>query len=230
MSRSRGRRRPTNPYPNQQQSRQQQVTVDPIRRGETIDLGDLSGDNRDPLTADFVYFGDRFRINPDLSELDIIDFLEAAEHVDQNNPRSMIMMKDFARRVIHGSDFEAFWAMVRKHRQGAQQMMDLMWKLIAGVSGNPTGQPPASSAGRPETTLSSPPDSYQPAGQSVEIGNVTPGDEQEMLRQRFLAQIERFEAMGENGVAMATQIAVAAEARGIDVTRADATLSGTVSG
>lgn len=189
--------------------------VETIRRGEVIELGELGGQERDPLTASFSYFGRRFRANPDLSELDVIDFLEAADTIEENDPQSIVMLKGFVRRNVHPDDFDAFWQTVRDRRQTIQEVMQVMWSLIQGVTGNPTGQPSGSSAGRPVTTVSSLPDASSPdAG--------TEGDE---LREKFLRQIERFEAMGPNGVAMAAQIALAAEARGVDVSRTPDLLS-----
>ena len=199
-ARSKGRRRPT------QHLRTEKVET--IRRGEVIDLGELGGQEREVLTATFTYFGERYAVNPDLSELDVIDFLEAAETIDATDSRSMTMLKSFVRRVLAEQDFEAFWQTVRDRRQTIQEVMELMWKLIEGVSGNPTGQPSGSSAGRPVTTVPLPPDASEPASAN------------EGLREKYLRQIERFEALGTgNGVAMAAQIALAAEARGVDVNR-----------
>lgn len=213
MSRSRGRRqaRPVEHV--------QARTAEPIRRGEVIDLGEIGGGNvREPVTASFRYFGEEYRVNPDLSELDVIDFLEGADLIEENDPQSIVMMKSFVRRNLHPDDFEDFWETVRERRQTIQEVMSLMWKLIEGVSGNPTGQPSGSSAGRPVTTVSLPDDASAQAG-------TTDGG----LRERYLEQIERFEAKGANGVAIAAQIALAAEARGVDVTR-ESVLSSTVSG
>jgi hypothetical protein len=203
MSRSRGRRQ------NRPAAPEQTRTAEPIRRGELIELGELAGQTREPLTASFKYFGEEYRVNPDLSELDVIDFLEGADLIEENDPQSIVMMKSFVRRNLHPDDFEDFWETVREHRQTIQEVMALMWKLIEGVSGNPTGQPSGSSAGRPVTTVSLPDDALRPAATTVG------GD----LRGRYLQQIERLEAMGANGVAMAAQVAVAAEARGVDVNR-----------
>lgn len=194
-------------------------TADPIRRGEVIELGELGGQEREPLTASFAYFGERYRVNPDLSELDVIDFLEAADSIEERDPQSIVMLKSFVRRNLHPDDFADFWEAVREHRQTIQEVMTVMWSLIQGVSGNPTGQPSDSSVGRPVTTVSLPPDVSTPAAATGDDG----------LRSKFLRQIERFEAMGPNGVAMAAQIALAAEARGVDVNRSPV-LSSSVSG
>jgi hypothetical protein len=221
MSRSRGRKGRTGSssyYQADARPRQQQVVTEPVRRGEVIELGELGGTERDPLTASFSYFGEEFRVHPDLSELDIIDFAEASENLKPDDPASMSIIKKFVRQNLHPGDFERFWSAVRAHRQTAEETMELMWKVIEGVTGNPTGQPSASAAGRPVTTQQLPATASGP-----ESAN---GD----LRARYLAQIERFEATGTgNGVAMAAQVAAAAEARGVDISR-EPVASGNVSG
>jgi len=219
MSRSKGRRRSAGSYyQGDVRPRQQQVTTEPIRRGEVIELGELGGTERAPLTASFSYFGRSFRVHPDLSELDVIDFAEASEQLKPNDPASMSIIKKFVRKNLHVDDFEDFWASVRAHRQTAEETMNLMWKVIEGVTENPTGPPSASADGRSEITPYSPPAAFEPD---------TPNAG---LRDRYMAQIERFEAMGTGvGVAMAAQVAMVAEAHGVDVSR-EPVLSGSVSG
>jgi hypothetical protein len=175
-----------------------------------MNLGDLSGpDERGPISADFTYFGERIRVNPEVTEVDMIDFLDDAEHVDKNDPKSMLMVKDAARNHVHPEDFARFWELRKKNRQGVEQLMGTIWQIVGGITGRPTGRPSDSSDGPPATRPNSAATSSPPAGDLSD-------------RDKYLKQIARFEAMGNGyGVAMATQIATAAEARGIDLRTVD---------
>jgi hypothetical protein len=205
MSRSRGRRgHGSQAISGEVQGGTRSLRV--VRDGEGFSLGDLSGpDERGPLIASFVYFGAEIRVHPDLTEVDMIDFLDDAEHVKKDDPRSMLMVKEAARTHIHPDDFDRFWALRKKNRQGVEQLMGTIWQIVGGVTGRPTGRPSDSSDGPPATKPNSAATSSVP-------------DERESTRAAYLRQIARFEAMGNGyGVAMATQVATAAEARGFDL-------------
>lgn len=205
MSRSRGRRGGT-PHEVIQGQVQRGTSAQTVRQnvGLGFSLGDLSGeDERGPLAATFTYFGETVRVNPDMTEVDMIDFLDDAEHVKKDDPKSMLMIKQAARSHVHPDDFDRFWALRKKHRQGTEQLMGTIWQIVGAVAGRPTGRPSDSSDGPPETSPSSPASS-------------SPVDVDQSDRAKYLRQIKRFEDMGNGyGVAMATQIATAAEAKGI---------------
>jgi hypothetical protein len=214
MSRSRGRRAGSPPV----------VEGQVVGRARTVNgggpgysLGDLTADagERGPLLASFGYFGADIRVNPDLTEIDMIDFLDEAEKVQKDDPRSMLMVKEAARSHVHPDDFDEFWKLRKQHRQGVEALMSTIWGIVAGVTGHPTGPPSDSSDGRQDTKPNSPGPSLVP-------------DDDQSLRGAYLRQIDRFERMTDEdgnwnpmGVAMAAQVAAMAEARGIDVSRAD---------
>lgn len=216
MSRSRGRRGGQGAAQVIEGQIQRGASADNVRRnvGIGFSLGDLSGpDERGPLVASFTYFGETIRVNPDMTEVDMIDFLDDAENVKKDDPKSMLMVKEAARSHVHPEDFERFWALRKKHRQGVEQLMGTVWQIVGAVSGRPTGRPSGSSDGPPETSPSSPASSSPP--------DADPSD-----RAKYLRQIARFEAMGNGyGVSMAAQIATAAEAKGIDLYEPDDALS-----
>lgn len=215
MSRSRGRRGPITGEVQRDAKRRATQTVYGPKGG--FNLGDLSSQTeRGPLIAEFGYFGEIIRVNPDLTEVDMIDFLDEAEHVKKDDPRSMLMVKEAARQHIHPDDFDRFWAIRKKNRQGVEQLMGTIWQIVGGVTGKATGQQSDSSDGPPATSPSSP-------ASSSPVGD-------DPVRAAYLRQIERFEAMGNGyGVSMATQIATAAEARGYDLS-SDAVLSSASTG
>lgn len=193
-----------------------QEDVRRIRVGEVIDLGDLTGDTRQRVSASFTYFeGTRIRVNPDLSELDVIDLLEQADQVDVNSPKAMTMVKDYVRAHIHADDFEEFWRLARKHGQSPSQLMEACWRLLDGISGNPTGGRSGSSPGQPETKTSSP---------STSSAQVTDLAEHRTKREAYVRQIAALEARrGEDGkpvpvnAAIALQIINHAKTQGIDL-------------
>lgn len=184
-----------------------------IRSGENIDMGEIGGEVREGVTAWFLYFGHRLRVNPDLTEIEVIDLLEEAQQVDVKDPRSMTMTKDYARAHVHEDDFDEFWDLVKANHQDTSAVMITCWKILDGITANPTGGQSGSSDGQPVTKPSSPRTSSPPASDRSP-------------REAYLSHIERFEAMTDGdgnpapiGAAMAAQLAVAAAARGIDVSR-----------
>jgi hypothetical protein len=208
MTRSKGRRGHTR-GPVVQGEVQSRLHV--VRDGTEYQIGDLTGTSEPapPLIATFGYFGETIRVNPDLTEVDMIDFLDSANSVDQNDPKSMTMVKDLVRAHVHPDDFDQFWELRRKNRQGVQATVATVWQIVAAVTQRPTGRPSDSSGGPPVTSQPLPDTS------SPQAGPPSPRD-------LYLKHIERFETdprLGANGVAMAAQLAVAAEARGIDVSR-----------
>ncbi len=190
--------------------------VKTVIRGTELDLGDLSGDEQEPVTATFRYFGETFRVNPNVSEVDIIDFMDDASRVSADDPASITIVKTFGRSMLHPEDFDRFWDTVRAKRQDSDAVMAVLWRVMDGVTARPTTPPSDSSDGRPATSQPSPSTASDPDDGYVQ---------DDSLRGRYLRQIERFEAQG--NVAVATQIAVAAQARGIDVTREPVALEGT---
>lgn len=207
MSRSRGRRRGTYQVIEGEPLRRDQGPR--ITRGEgAFDLGDLSGEVVEQATGGFEYFGEWIRVNPDLTEVDIIDFLDQADHVKPDDPKSMIMIKDAVRAHVHPEDFDRFWALRKANRQGVQHLMGTIWQIVGGITGGKAATPPSgSSGGRPVINQSLPATSSAPA--------TAPSDD---VQAKYQRQIDRFEALGTaNGVAMAAQILTLAEARGVTI-------------
>lgn len=183
-----------------------------VRGGEQIEIGEVGGEVRAKVTATFGYFGRRFRVNPDLTEIEVVDLLEEADNVKTTDVKSMTMTKKYARAHVHPDDFDEFWELVRKHNQGTGDIMVTCWKILDGITGNPTGGQSGSSPGQPATSPSSPPDSSAPAG--------PPSDR----RQAFLQHIDRIQSRTDEqgnvlpiNAAVAAQLVVAAKAQGIDL-------------
>jgi hypothetical protein len=183
-----------------------------VRGGENITIGEIGGESHGKVTATFGFFGRTLRVNPDLTELEVIDLLEEADNVKMTDIRSMTMTKKYARAHVHPDDFDEFWRLIKANNQGTADIMVTCWKILDGITANPTGGPSDSSGGQPATSPSSPPASSTPAG--------PPSDR----RAAFLQHIERIQnRTDEDGnplpvnAAIAAQLAVAAKAQGIDL-------------
>jgi hypothetical protein len=113
-------------------------------------LGNL-GKVRPEHAETFGYFGETIRVNPDLSELEILDFAEKANTVKEDSPEAVMMVKTFFRSAIHGEDFERFWKVSKSNRQSIEDLLDTVNGIIGKVAGRPTGQPSGSSTGRRKT-------------------------------------------------------------------------------
>jgi hypothetical protein len=110
------------------------------------------GELHDPLDAVFTYLeGLRVRVHPDLSDLVLYDFVEKAQEVDEEDPRSILLIKTTLREFIHPDDFEGFWTTARRNRQQTADLLPVMWKIVERLTNRPTQQPSDSSAGRTAT-------------------------------------------------------------------------------
>jgi hypothetical protein len=161
MSRSRGRNRGRPAIAGRPQVRAYATP------GQPIDLGDLTGEVVEPVYATFSYFGERYRVNPDLTETLVVDLLAEAAHVDLDDPRSAgrteptvaqnaERSKDYVRQHLHPDDFEEFWRVAKANRQSVEALLALCWRLLALVAERPTTPPSDSSAGRPITSQNLP--------------------------------------------------------------------------
>jgi len=163
MSRSRGRRKPVHVQPRPYQPQQQTAMSSPLIRGDVIDLGDLGSGEHEKVIASFGYYGATIRVNPNLSEVSVMDFLEQADTIGASDPRTMVVVKKWIRANIHPDDFDKFWKLVNDHGVGTDDLMRLMWKILEGVTARPTGRPSDSSDGPTVTTSASPDTSSQQA-------------------------------------------------------------------
>jgi hypothetical protein len=134
-------------------------TQEPLPGGS--DLGELGVEHED-VDITFRYFGDTIRVNPQLSEFVLVEFMDQAAGLDQDDPRAVTMTKEFVRALVHEDDFDVFWAIARKHRQNSQDLQAMAVKIMEAVSGRPTGPPSGSANGRSATNGNSRADSSDP--------------------------------------------------------------------
>lgn len=196
----RSKRRQRNAYGNTGPKPQQageDMRLIPMIRGQEMDLGDLSGESHEQVLATFRYFGKRFRVNPELNEVMVMDLLEASGDMDADDPRQLPLVKGWVRDHIHEDDFEDLWELARANGQEMTDMLKLCNRVLQLVTDRPTSPPTDSSDGRPVTKPSS------PAGAS--------GTDIEKFRNVAEKYVDRFESEGRPDKAI--QVMLALEAR-----------------
>jgi len=114
-------------------------------------IGSL-GTIRDALDLDFEYFGVVVRVNPDLTDLNQIEFLENASSIDESNAtRGMLAIGTYLRDLVHPDDWDVFWRASKANRQQLDDLMQTAHAIVEAVSGFPTGRLSGSSAGQSTT-------------------------------------------------------------------------------
>lgn len=122
-------------------------------------LGSFGTKTEGPEEAEFSYFGTTVRTNPTISTLDVVDFLEEASAMDDDDPRGVLVVKKFLRKLIHEKDFDTLWETARANGQDMSDLMDLARSVTEGIVKRPTGPQSDSSETRPKTDTSSEADS-----------------------------------------------------------------------
>lgn len=127
-------------------------------------LGDLSGD-RVERDIEFGYFGATFRVHPQASDLDLVEFMLDAQEVEaQDEVASILALGRYLKRIIHPDDFNEFWKTAKDNGQGLTEIVLLGQRIEAAVAGFPTGQPGDSSPGQQSTKPNLKAVSSQPVG------------------------------------------------------------------
>jgi hypothetical protein len=116
----------------------------------------------------FNYFGQTFRLHPEFGVFALTDWLEEYGELDEKDPRSVMAIKFYVRMMVDPEQFDAFWILVKKHRQTPQDMMTLSHKLLEGLTGRPIELPSDSSDGQGSTSGSSTGDSSSPVVRRLE--------------------------------------------------------------
>jgi hypothetical protein len=117
-------------------------------------LGEF-GQIREQTTDVFGYFTEDIRVNPDLSELDVLDFMEAAAEIDEEDPAAVKILKNFLRSLLHADDFDRFWELSRTNRQSVADLMTVAKAIVEAVAKRPTSVPSDSSVGRHRIAVTS---------------------------------------------------------------------------
>lgn len=114
-------------------------------------IGDL-GIERPALDLEFGYFGLVLRVNPDATDLDLVEFLMTADSIDQlDEVKGTIAIGRYLRALVHPEDWDVFWSTAKGNRQNLTDLMLTTHAIIAAVAAFPTGQPSDSSTGPSST-------------------------------------------------------------------------------
>lgn len=128
-------------------------------------IGDLGRDRVPPDGSDneitFGWFGQEVRVSAEgATDLAFVDFLEHAMAVDEEDPQSALIVKQYLRDVIHPDDFDEFWRLAREHRQTSEDLMMVASEVVAKVIGRPTQPSSDSEHGSSPTEAKSKDGSY----------------------------------------------------------------------
>lgn len=106
----------------------------------------------------FDYFDSTLRVHPDLSDLDLLDFVQMAGVLESDEVDGMAALHavmSMLRRLVHPEDFDGFWALAKANRQTIEDLTELAQAVMVGVTERPTEQPSDSSDGQSSIAPSS---------------------------------------------------------------------------
>jgi hypothetical protein len=110
-------------------------------------LGDFGSVRDVPERDTFGWFGTEVRLHPSFGELVFTDWVEEHGNLEETDTRSLTATKTLMRRMIDPEDFDSFWALAVKHRQGSADLLKLLQAVVESVTERPTQSPAVSSVG-----------------------------------------------------------------------------------
>lgn len=132
-------------------------------------LGDLGVHRPEPPTEEvkvepdtFQWFGSTIRVSADMSEMELMDFIESIDGIDSQGLMALRAIKRGLQMVIEPDDFDLFWRLGKDnipHGEGIDTLSSVMMLLVFGETGRPSEQQSDSSDGLLPTPESSPGDS-----------------------------------------------------------------------
>lgn len=126
-------------------------------------IGDF-GTERPPLEATFGWFGNTIRVEPNLTDTILMDFLSKASGIDDEaGPEAMKAVEDFLASMIHHEDYPTFMQVGRARRQNIEDLMTVAYSILEVATDRPTQAPADSSDGRSTTRAVSTANSSVPA-------------------------------------------------------------------
>jgi hypothetical protein len=96
----------------------------------------------------FDYFGTEIKLERDFNQVQLVDLMESARTVDEDDPTAMVVVKDTLRVLVDQEDFSTFWNLAKRNRQTLADLAQLMNALMEVQTDRPTQQPSDSLAGR----------------------------------------------------------------------------------
>lgn len=110
------------------------------------------GAPREELQDTFGWLGKTFRIHPDFSDLNLVEFMRQAVDIDEGDERTAmdLVMAQFG-GIVHPDEFDTFLSESIAGRQNSRDLMGLMKSLNEALAGRPTRRPSDSPSGRRKT-------------------------------------------------------------------------------
>lgn len=91
-----------------------------------------------PEPIKFPWFGAEVRVNPNISDTAIADFVESIGDMEDDDPNAIVVVKTFVRTVIHPADFDDFWELGKQHGYSMNDFSGAAGAIITAVTGDPT--------------------------------------------------------------------------------------------
>jgi hypothetical protein len=114
------------------------------------------GESRPALDDTFTFIGREFRVHPDLTDLNLIRFMELAGDIDEDDEvRARDLVVGQLQQMVHPDEWAGFLDHSIEHRQHYKDLMVLMKDLIQAVSRRPTQRRSDSPPGRRKTKTKS---------------------------------------------------------------------------
>jgi len=117
------------------------------------------GKDKGHIDLTFGWFGHTIRVNPGAGELELMEFLMAADQIEVPDDKTelakslpaMRMVFSFLERQIHPDDWQLFFDLAKTNRQDTNDLMEVAMSIVTEVAGFPT-TPPSDSPGGPPST------------------------------------------------------------------------------
>lgn len=104
-----------------------------------------------PEPPKFPWFGAEVRVNPNLSDTAIADFVEEIGEMEDDDPKAIVIVKSFVRTVVHPDDFNDFWTLGKQNGYSMNDFSAAAGEIITAVTGDPTKESAGSSGGQSGT-------------------------------------------------------------------------------
>lgn len=138
-----------------------EIKTNKVVQSNLLDLGkfghaeEVPEEGEWPEPVKFPWFGVEVRTNPTLTDVALVDLLEASGEIDDKDPRGAIAVKQFVREVIHEDDFDDFWKLGKLHGYSTLEFAEVASRIIEAVAGDPTQGSADSSSGPASTDTKS---------------------------------------------------------------------------
>lgn len=112
------------------------------------------GTARDVEEQTFDYFGTDIRIDPEIGELDYLEYLDAATAGDET-ASAVTQIRGVLGLLLLDEDVDLFWSLAKKNKQSQEDVLNVCQQIIEAITDRPTGESSDSSSGTGTTATTS---------------------------------------------------------------------------